>query len=240
MRSLPRVLLGGVAAVVVVVVALAAGWWFLVREDNNLATDAPEITDELRTTPVTPGDESGGGQAFRIISERSEAAYFADEQLAALPVPSTAKGSTTAITGEFYLSDDGLDLDTSRESRFTVDLRSIKSDQALRDKRVHEVGLETARFPTATFVVSGITGVDPALAEGAEQTLQLSGMMDLHGVQRELTWEVKARREGGVMTALATVTFQFADFNIPVLNIANFVSAQDDVTLQVQIVAQRL
>jgi len=240
MCSLPRILLGGLAATAVIAVALAAGWWFLIREDNELATNAPDIPDELRMTPAAPGDGSASGQAFRIISERSEAAYFADEKLAALPLPSKAKGATTAIVGEFHLSEGGLELDTSQESRFTVDLRTIKSDKDLRDKRVQELGLETALFPTATFVVSGITGVDPALPEGAEQTLQLSGMMDLHGVQRELTWDVKARREGDVMTALATVTFSFADFNIPVLNIANFVSVQDDVTLQVQIVAQRI
>jgi hypothetical protein len=63
-------------------------------------------------------------------------------------------------------------------------------------------------------------------------------MMDLHGVQKEITWEVKAKREGSVITALATVNFLFADFGIPVLNVANFVSVEDDVTLQVRIVAQ--
>jgi hypothetical protein len=34
------------------------------------------------------------------------------------------------------------------------------------------------------------------------------------------------------------VTFKFADFNIPQLNIAGIVSVQDHVTLQVQIIAQ--
>jgi len=68
--------------------------------------------------------------------------------------------------------------------------------------------------------------------------LQLSGIMDLHGVRKEITWDVKARHEGNVITALATVNFKYADFNIPVLNVANFVSVEDNVTLQVQIVAQ--
>ena len=40
------------------------------------------------------------------------------------------------------------------------------------------------------------------------------------------------------MTALATVNFRFEEFNIPVLNIGGFVSVEEDVTLQVQIVAQ--
>ena len=57
-------------------------------------------------------------------------------------------------------------------------------------------------------------------------------------MQKEVTWEVKAKRDGNIITALATLTFNFAEFNIPVLNIANFVSVQDSVTLQVQVVAQ--
>lgn len=78
----------------------------------------------------------------------------------------------------------------------------------------------------------------PGKPQGVEQNLQLTGMMDLHGVQKELTWEVKARREGKVITALATVNFKYAGFNIPQLNIAGFVSVQDNVTLQARIVAQ--
>ena len=68
--------------------------------------------------------------------------------------------------------------------------------------------------------------------------MQLTGTLDLHGVKKEVTWDVKARRDGAVITGLATVKFNFGDFNIPILNIANFVSVQDGVTLQAQIVAQ--
>ena len=75
-------------------------------------------------------------------------------------------------------------------------------------------------------------------AAGAEQDVQLTGVLDLHGVQKEVTWDVKARHDGNVITALATTKFNFSDFNIPVLNIAGFVSVQDGVTLQVQVVAQ--
>jgi hypothetical protein len=63
--------------------------------------------------------------------------------------------------------------------------------------------------------------------------------MDLHGVQKELTWEVKARRQDDVITGLAIVNFRYEDFNIPVLTIAGIVTVEEDVTLQVTIVAQR-
>jgi polyisoprenoid-binding protein YceI len=237
--TLRRAIAGGLVLAVLAVAAVAAGWWFFIREDNELATNAPEIPSDLAgsETPSADGGD-GNANAFTIISERSEAAYFADEKLASLPLPSTAKGSTKDITGTFYLTEDGLDLDPDRESKFTVDLTTITSDRDMRDRRVQSDGLQTSQFPTATFTATGVTGYDPSIPAGEEQTLQLTGIMDLHGVQKEITWEVKARREGDVITALATVNFLYADFNIPILNIAGFVSVEDDVTLQVQIVAQ--
>jgi polyisoprenoid-binding protein YceI len=236
MLTLPRLLVGGALAVIALVAIAAASWWFFIREDNELATNAPEIPSDLAGS--TPGGEAEGVQAFTIISERSEAAYFADEKLASLPLPSKAKGSTKDIVGTFYLTEDGLDLDPSRQSMFTVDLTTIKSDKDMRDRRVQSDGLQTSQFPTATFTVARVTGYSPSIPAGGEQTLQLTGTLDLHGVQKEVTWEVKARRDGDVITALATLSFPYADFNIPVLNIAGFVSVEDDVTLQVQVVAQ--
>jgi polyisoprenoid-binding protein YceI len=251
MLALPRLLIGGVLAAAVVAAIGIGSWWFFIREDNELATSAPDIPSDLVNASPTPASgetpatgetpaSSGSGHAFTIVSERSEAAYFADEQLASLPLPSTAKGSTTDITGTFYLTEDGLDLDPELESSFTVDLTTITSDKEMRDRRVQNDALQTGQFPTATFVATSVTGYDPSIPDGEEQTLMLTGTMDLHGVQKEITWEVKARRDGDVITALATVNFAYADFNITPPNIAGFVSVEDDVTLQVQIVAQRL
>jgi polyisoprenoid-binding protein YceI len=235
--SLPRILVGGLIAIIVVVAAAIAAWWFFIREDHQLATSAPAIPTGLARTATTSATP-GGALAFAIIPDQSEASYFADEKLASLPLPSTAKGTTTDISGTFYLTPDGLALDQSQPSTFTVNLKTLTSDKEMRDRRVQSLGLETNTYPTATFTIASVTGYDATRPAGEEQDLQLTGTMDLHGVQKELTWEVKARREGDVISALATVEFKFADFNIPVLNIAGFVSVQDTVTLQVQVVAQ--
>jgi len=236
--TIRRVLTAIPVALVVVIAAGVAGWWLFVREDAKLATTAPEIPSDLQTPADTAGEPPSDVQAFRIIPERSEAAYFADEKLARLPLPSKAKGATNEIEGTFYLTEDGAALAPEPLSRFTVNVASITSDEAMRDNRMRGA-LEVDRFPTATFVASSVTGYDPSISEGQEQSLKLTGTLELHGVQREVTWDVKARRDGDVFTALATLSMRFDDFNIPVPNIAGFVSVEEDVTLQVQIVAQR-
>ena len=254
--TLPRILIGGLAAVVIVIVAAGAGWWFFIREDNKLATNAPAIPADLVKTPsasntaassgtvksTTPAasttTSSSGTNVFKILPDRSDASYFVGETLASLGLPSTAKGTTKDISGQFALSVDGFDLDLSTETKFTVNLKTLTSDKSMRDAKVQNQGLETSKYPTATFKATKLTGYDKSLAADAEQTLHLTGTMDLHGVQKEITWTVKARRAGNVITGLATVNFKFADFNIEQLNIGGFVSIEENVTLQVQIVAQ--
>ncbi len=194
-----RSILGLAVLGVVAVIAAAGGWYLFIREDAELATNAPEVPSDLVNATATaaasgdptitadPTDPPSGDevQTFTVLSDRSEAAYFVDEELASIGLPSTAKGSTTAIT------------------------------------------------------VISVTGYDPAIPEGQEQTMQMTGTLDLHGVQKDLTWELKAIREANVITGLATVNFLFSDFNITPPNIAGFVSVQDDATLQMQIVAQQ-
>jgi polyisoprenoid-binding protein YceI len=237
---LRRALLVGGASLLLLVAAIVAGWWLFVREDAKLATNAPEIPTELVDATGSPAaGEPSDVLTFRIIPDQSEAAYFVDEELASIGLPSTAKGATDAIEGEFHLAGAGTALADGATSSFTVDLTTLESDEDRRDSRVQEA-LETGRFPSATFSIAGATGYDPSIPDGEEQTLVLSGTLEIHGVQRDVTWEVKARRESNVITALATVTFPFSDFNITPPDIANFVSVGDDATLQVQLVAQEV
>jgi len=257
-------LIGGILAATILAAAAGAGWRFFIRSDSKLATSAPTIPAELVNGTASPAATAAtgttgaaeataraagvptiaagaagaaGGTTFAILPDRSEAAYFADEKLASLPVPSTAKGSTKGITGQFHLTADGTALDAAQPSSFTVDLTTLKSDQDRRDRRV-QATLETATYKTAAFTITSATGFDPAIAAGAEQSLKLTGVMDLHGVKKEITWDVKARKQGNVITALATVTFPFEDFKLSPPNIGGFVSVEDHITLQVQIVAQ--
>lgn len=243
LRARGRLILFGAGGLALLFVAAAAGWWFFIREDNDLATSAPEIPADLRTpdtaatdSPTTGSSSTSGSQTFKILPDRSEAAYFADENLASLSLPSTAKGTTKAITGEFHLTPQGLD--ASKTTRFAVDLRTLRSDESRRDSRVQSDGLQTSRFPTATFTATKLSGFPEAFPQGQEVAMKLTGTLDLHGVQKEVTWDVQARKEGNLFSALATVNFKYAEFNIPVLNIAGFVRVEDDVTLQVQVVAQ--
>ena len=232
------------------VVAVAAGWYFLIRENAELASDPPEIPAALlnpTTSPTTAASPTGltattapttgATLAYQVKSDLSEAAYFVDEELASVGIPSTAKGATNEVSGTLYLTGDGTALAADQTSSFAVKLRNLTSDKSMRDQRVQQA-LETSRYPTATFTITSVSGYNPGVAEGQEQTLQLSGVLDLHGVQKPVTWEVKAYRQGNVISALATVTVKFSDFNITPPRFQGLLSISDQATLQVQLIAQ--
>jgi len=242
-----RVMLAGTASIVLAVIAAAAGWWVLMRADAQLATESPEIPAALLNATATPSAEATEAAAttevstdsvltFAVNSDLSEAAYFVNEELATLGVPSTAKGTTNQVSGTLYVTADG-SLAADAASQFVVDLTGLTSDESKRDERVQET-LETSQYPTATFTATGVTGYDAGLPEGEEQVLQLTGILDLHGVQKEVTWEVKAVRQENVISALATVTVAFADFDMTAPTFAQIVSIDDKATLQVQLIAQ--
>lgn len=233
-------LLGRLVAVVFVLVLAGAGaWWFFIREDHSLATSAPVIPESVKSASTPAGQakpaSANGGTTYNIVADQSEAAYFVGEKLARLSLPSTAKGTTKEITGSFVLTKDGLD--SSAPTSFTVGLTKLKSDESQRDRRVQDT-LQTTKYPSAVFTATKLTGFPADFPAGQEIAMQLTGTLDLHGVKKEVTWDVKARKEGAGFSALATLKIVFADYGITKPDLAGFVTVNEDATLQVQVVAQ--
>ena len=171
------------------------------RDDASLAEDPPEIPDALISMTATPTPEAAATSptdvaeateepvaseaiAYTIQSDLSEAAYFVDEELASVGLPSTARGATNEVTGTIYVLADLSGLDRGQTSQFVVGLTNLTSDENMRDNRVQQA-LETGTYPTATFTITSLSGYDPSIPDGETQTMQLTGILDLHGVQNE-------------------------------------------------------
>src|SRR5438093_11431465 len=198
------------------VVTAGAAWYFLIRENAELASDPPHIPAALLNATATPTSAAStagstattapapsAAVAYQVKSDLSEAAYFVDEELASVGIPSTAKGATKEVSGTLYLTGDGTALAADQTSSFSVKLRNLTSDKSMRDQRVQQA-LETSRYPTATFTITSVSGYNPAVAEGQEQTLELSGNLELHGATKPATWEGKQDPRGNAYPARAT------------------------------------
>ena len=95
------------------------------------------------------------------IAEGTKASYRVTEHLAGVNFPTDAIGTTESVTGGLVLAPDG-SVD-SAQSKLTVDLRNLKSDQDIRDVYVKTRTLETDKFPVAEFVPRRVEGLPSPL-----------------------------------------------------------------------------
>lgn|GEM_PF-1952733 len=174
------------------------------------------------------------GDRYQVVPGESTASYSVQEKFLDRNLDVVAVGTTSNITGELIL-DKGL----FQSSTVVVDLQSLKSDQPRRDQKLRTTALETDKYPTAEFRVTGIAGAAPALADGQEVAFKLEGIMNLHGVEKPWTWDAKGVVEGDTLKLTATTKFNMAEFNIDPPNVLNLISVDDQVQLDVSLVARK-
>ena len=149
-KRMALLVLSGVATLIVAVFLLV---YFVI-----FPTSSPKPF-KLASTPTNPADTtssataSTGGESGRwIVASGSQAGYRVREKLAFLPAQSDAVGRTSSITGAAQLSESGRTI-TITSASFNVAVNTLTSDRSMRDEKIHEIGLESNRYPTATFVM---------------------------------------------------------------------------------------
>jgi polyisoprenoid-binding protein YceI len=173
------------------------------------------------------------------VTTGTRARYKVREQLAGINFPSDAVGTTEAVTGVVVIKPDG-SIDAA-QSKLTVDLKTLSSDQQMRDGYVQNRTLETAKFPTMEFVPKRAVGLPAPLPAGtqAQACFQLIGDLTLHGVTKEATWNVVAVFGNEVVGGRATTTIDFASYNMTKPSLARLVSVDDKIELEIEFRCKR-
>jgi polyisoprenoid-binding protein YceI len=171
------------------------------------------------------------------VQSGSKAEYRVREQLARLNFPNDAVGTTDSIAGALVMRPDG---SFTADSRLTVDLRALKTDEPKRDGYVRANTLQTDQYPRAEFLARRQTGLPRPLPTSGGANFQLAGEMTLHGVTAEQTWDVAATFAGDVVNAKATTRFNFAKYKITVPRIFGLISVEDDIRLELNVRMRRM
>lgn len=182
--------------------------------------------------PASGQAAAAGGQRYVIDGARSTASYSVQEKFANRDLPNLAVGTTSTIAGELVLVEGGIG-----PSVVTVDLRTLQSDSSRRDGRLRQQYLESDKYPMAEFKIAGASGDAPAFAEGQETHFRLTGTMNLHGVEREVTWDARGTRQGDTLVWNATMEFKLTDFGIEVPDIIGMLKVDDWAKLDVSLTA---
>ena len=199
------------------------------------------FADQQSQQPPPPGGGRAGGPAAPDrtkphkleITTGTKARYKVTEQLAGISFPSDAVGTTESVTGAIIVNPDG---SIAPESKLVVDLKTLTSDQSMRDGYIQQRTLETEKFPTLVIVPKRAVGLPAPLPVGnqAQAGFQLVTDMTLHGVTKEVTWNVVSTFGNATIGGRATTTIVFSDFNLTKPTLARLLSVDDKIQLEIE------
>lgn len=199
-------------------------------------TRAPTNSSAPELAPAVTSQDSST-ITLVIVPDKSKAGYRVREQLAGVSLPSDAVGTTSAVSGQIVGKTDGT-IDASK-SKFVVDLRTLKSDQSVRDGFIQRTPLQTSQYPNATFVPTSATGL-PSYPPSGPASFSLTGNLTIKDVTKPVTWDVTCQPASATEgTCHATTTFTFEDFNLQQPQVARVLSIVDKITLELDLDLQR-
>ncbi|HWP63786.1 MAG TPA: YceI family protein [Candidatus Binatia bacterium] len=147
----------------------------------------------------------------------------------------TAVGRTPDVGGSFVL--DGTRV---TEASFEADLRTLRSDSSMRDGQLRRQGLETDRFPTATFVLTDPIDLGRRPTVGEVLRVEATGDLTIHGVTRRIVFPLEARLNAdGTITIAGSLEVEFADFGMAAPESFRVLSVDPRAVIELQLQLRR-
>jgi polyisoprenoid-binding protein YceI len=196
------------------------------------ATSANATSGNASSRSATyAGSATGSLAGTWKIAGGSQAGYRVREKLAFLPARSDAVGRTSQITGSATFTDRAGALTVSSAS-FDVNVLTLKSDRSMRDEKIKEIGLESSRYPTATFVLSSPATIPAGILKGEVVHTRITGVLEIHGVSKRETLPVEMSVSGSTVQAVGSLTFPWSEFGMTAPSIGGFVNVTEHATME--------
>lgn len=218
MKPIVRKILAGV--VVLAIGAVAGPWIYinLIKQDapdvltlepsvtTTTAAEPAETSTTVATTVTTVATSATDGE-WAVVAE-SIVGYRVKEIIVGQKTEGV--GRTSAVTGSLKIADQKV-----LNAEFTVDMTTLKSDSTRRDRQVNTRILDTATYPTATFVLKEPITLTPEVLAGSELTVNTTGTLTLRGVTKDIAVTLIARLVDDVIEVNGSIELVFADWSIP-------------------------
>jgi polyisoprenoid-binding protein YceI len=187
----------------------------------------------LADAPGTQATGTPEGNWNIVRGNTTFVGYRAKEKLAALPAVSDAVGRSPAVTG-------GMSIFGGQVvgAQVNADLRGLASDKGKRDEAIRSRGLETTKYPQASFQLTQPVKLGQVTA-GKVVNMWAVGKMTLHGVTRQVRFPLQGRWDGNTLQVAGRVTIRFSDYRIQAPNLAGFVKVQPWGQMELSLVMQR-
>jgi polyisoprenoid-binding protein YceI len=197
------------------------------------------------TAAAAPGPAAGAVRTFVIVPGESKASYVVDEEFFADALSKyniaagrgKTIGSTQEIAGQLQLDLTNLAAPLG-DNRFTVQMNTLSSDQALRDGWLRTSGPRFNQFPEAEFVATGVADAPASYTEGQEVSFLLLGDLTVRNITQPVVFDVTATLQGDTITGKAIARALLSDFGIDPPNFANTLVVGNEFTIEVDITAR--
>lgn len=231
---------GAIASLVLLAVAVAgaAALWYLFLRPGGPAPVSLGSLPPSSSSPAASGGEGGTGSGVAgtwatlpaegaLSGDASFVGYRVREELANIGA-TEAVGRTALVAGSLTIEGT-----TLVRAEITADLTGLQSDNGNRDRQLSRQGLETATYPTATFVLTAPVELGTVPVDGRVLEVTATGDITLHGVTRSVVIPLQARLEGGVIAVAGSLQIAFADFGIPKPQAMMVLSVEDHGVLEI-------
>ena len=199
-------------------------------------------------TPTPIFSQTVSGETRFEIIEGTRVFYRVREQLVGISFLNDAVGVSEGISGAIVVDVDGM-VDVS-QSRLVLDLATFSSDQARRDNFIRTRVFEIAQArgcrpdcvlhePEAVFIprMSSNSPLPPDDVETSFPIVgfELSGDLTLHGVTKEITWQVFAtyNSNAGIVEGKAQTMFTFSMFDLTKPDLSFLLTVEDEIRIEI-------
>jgi polyisoprenoid-binding protein YceI len=105
--------------------------------------------------------------------------------------------------------------------------------------KIHEIGLESNRYPTATFVLSAPVVRSKSAATGHVTRASVTGVFNIHGTSKRETLPVEFTLAGSALEAAGSLTFAWSEFGMTDPSVGGFVNVTGKATMEFDLRLQR-
>ena len=166
---------------------------------------------------------------FRVLPEESSIGFTAQSTLHEF------SGVTKAVEG--FLQGIPADLENSASSNIKIDPSKLKTGIAARDKWMLK-DLEVTRYKEIVFTLKKARVIEKDL-ERLKGLVEVSGILDLHGVKREIIIPVDVKIEDDKIICNGETPLSMSDYSIRVHSML-FLRVADKVVVNFHLVARRV
>jgi polyisoprenoid-binding protein YceI len=227
-----------IVGVTVLVLALGGGYLLLSARTSDspppaALEPAPSTTTGTATTTRPDGATPDG--TWQVSDDGSSyVGYRVKEQLAFLNSPNEAVGRSTAVTGTMEVTGDQVEA-----VRIQADLTKLTSDENRRDNAIRQRGLESERYPTATFELTEPIQLDGTPASGQDVGGKGKGRLTVHGVTREVDLDLEGRWSGSSIQVVGRLPVKMSDYQIQAPRFGPVVSIEDSAAVEFRLAFER-